>query len=139
MASPVETPITINSKQISAAAASRIKLSKRQYHACQNTLCSSSDYAILQVYVMIKWRAGTARFFSSLRSPPNWRRQVQAVCSTHGRAGAVNTQHLAVNPGWGSVSPPGICSRKVHHVQGLSPLAFTEEKVNKMVEQIQVT
>lgn len=28
------------------------------------------------------------------------------MCSTHGRAGAVNTQHLAVKPGWGlTVSP----------------------------------
>lgn len=39
----------------------------------------------------------------------------------------------------GSVSPPGSYSRKAHHVQGLSSLAFTREKVNKMVEQINVT
>lgn len=61
--------------------------------------------AILWAYVMIKQRARSVRFFS-LRSPPNRRRQVQAVCSTHGRARAVNTQHLAVKTGLGAQCLP---------------------------------
>lgn len=62
---------------------------------------------------------------------------------THGTGGAVNARKAGCQTefggGGGSVSPPGIRSRQVHADHGLSPLAFTEEKVNKMVARIEVT
>lgn len=86
-------------------------------------------------------------FLSAFFLRKNRRGHAQAVCSTHGRAGAVNTQHLAVKTGLGlTVSPWHLLTESTQRPRpiqqyplGLSPLAFTKEKVNKMVEQIQVT
>lgn len=85
-------------------AASKITLSP-PYHACHNTLCPRGTVQFCRCMLWLNRGLALQDFFS-LHSPPNRRRQVQAVCSTHGRAGAVNTQHLAVKPDWGlSVSP----------------------------------
>lgn len=58
------------------------------------------DMIAMTSMCMIKWIAGSAGYFSPLRQ------KCSPVCSTHGRAGAVNTQHLAVKTGLRlSVSP----------------------------------
>lgn len=62
------------------------------------------------------------------------------IRGTHGRAGAVNTQQPSCQAEGGlSVSPWHPSAASTPRPRPFPPLAFTDEKVNKMVERIKVT
>lgn len=85
------------------------------------------------IRVRMNHRTGSATCFSPcvLRRPMH---------GTHGRAGAVNTQQPSCQAEKGlSVSPWHPSAASTPRPRPFPPLAFTDEKVNKMVERIKVT
>lgn len=85
------------------------------------------------IRVRMNHRTGSTTCFSPcvLRRP---------MRDTHGRAGAVNTQQPSCQAEKGlSVSPWQPSSASTPRPRPFPPLAFTDEKVNKMVERIKVT
>lgn len=105
--------------------ASWITLSSPLLHvkaATFNVLCNS---------VVIRYHYMSGAFFLS----PECRQ-----CAAHmADSGAVNTQHLAVKPGWGAHCLPLAFVHGRYTPFRPIPAASTEEKVNKMVEQKRVT